>query len=211
VTTSKWIALAALFFLLYSCLPSYSDRLSLRVTAEVETPDGLKTGSSVISYRFKKKPWWYPAQGNGYYDTFGEAPVVNLGAGRYIFVLLDGGGSSSAGSKLLEYKDGRRLNSDKTVMAQYMPHLVTFEDTKDRSTLRDVDPENLSGVFGAGHRLIRISVVQGNEPPTFGTIEKILPFRHSMKSDDESLLAWPSPEFELQTISWRSFQNGKPR
>ena len=207
----KWIALAALFFLLYSCLPSHGERFSLRVTAEVQTPDGLKTGTSVVSYRFKEKPWWYPAQGNGYFDPFGEAPTIDFGGGRYLFVLLDGGGSSSSKLSLIDYKDGSGLNPDKTVMAQYMPHLVTFEDTKDRSTLRDVDPENLSGVFGAGYRLVKISVVQGNEPPTFGTIERILPFRDAMKSDDESLLAGPSPEFELRTISWRSFQNGQPR
>jgi hypothetical protein len=211
VSTSKWIALAGLLLLIYSCFPSYGERFSLRVTAEVETPEGMKTGTSVISYRFKKKPWWYPAQGSGYFDTFGEAPTVDLGGGRYVFVLLDGGGSSSAKSSLIDYKDGNRLNPDKTVMATYMPQLVTFGDTKNRRTLRAVDPENLADVFGAAYRLIKISVVQGNEPPTFGTIEKILPFRQSMKSDDESLLDGPSPEFELRTINWRSFQNGQPR
>ena len=63
--------------LLSSCGGS-DRRLRYKVTVEVDTPSGLKTGSSVVETNMAD---------NGF--TFGQAPFVDLGGGRFVFVLLN--------------------------------------------------------------------------------------------------------------------------
>lgn len=79
--------------LLYGCYslfnPTYSWRQKL--TLVVETPEGPKTGASVvgISVTFRAfRP--LPDIPVSYYSYRGEATVVDLGDGRYLFALLKG-------------------------------------------------------------------------------------------------------------------------
>ena len=58
-----------------------------KLTAEVMTPDGMKTGSSVIEVSYSH----YPDSGGGQsanLNMTGEADYVDLGAGKNLFVLL---------------------------------------------------------------------------------------------------------------------------
>lgn len=64
-----------------------------KLTVSVMTPEGLKSGSSVTSARIE-----FPAKWTGVGDAAGmqrggvsgEAVVVDLGQGRYLFALLQG-------------------------------------------------------------------------------------------------------------------------
>ena len=67
-------------------------RLRYRITVEIETPAGLKTGSSVMETR-QSGPYPFVPQelGNGGGGgVVGEAVAVDLGGGRVIFALLSG-------------------------------------------------------------------------------------------------------------------------
>jgi hypothetical protein len=206
VTISKWIALGALLFLVYSCLPSYGERFSLRVTVEVQTPQGLKTGSSVIKFRKKNKAWWYPAAGSGYFETFGEAPIVDLNQGRFLFVLLE---NSFDHGSIIYLDDKSRLNADLSVKEGWLPTLVTFTNTSDAFTIKKVDPQLLSAMFGRGYELIRIRVERTDESPAFGKIEQVLHIREHMNEPSFQFKGDTDPA--LKSITWRSFQVGPPK
>jgi hypothetical protein len=59
-----------------------------KLTAEVMTPDGVKTGSSVIEVSYQKNGDLFP-DARGRHDTLlGEAVYVDLGGGKNLFVTL---------------------------------------------------------------------------------------------------------------------------
>lgn len=59
-----------------------------KLTAEVMTPDGLKSGSSVIEVSYENNSFPLP-DARGRYDTLlGEATYVDLGSGKNLFVTL---------------------------------------------------------------------------------------------------------------------------
>jgi len=64
--------------------PTYSHRY--RLTIEVETPDGLKTGSSVIEPYFVAQPMILTTN-IGHWSLRGDAPFVDLGHGKKVVAL----------------------------------------------------------------------------------------------------------------------------
>ena len=62
-----------------------------KITVEVETPDGVKSGSSVQHIRWVAGAG-YPGMDGPSADSkvTGEAVVVDLGGGKYLFALLSG-------------------------------------------------------------------------------------------------------------------------
>jgi hypothetical protein len=89
-----------------------SEELRYRLTVEVETPQGLKTGSSVIEVRGVKNPDWVTPEGRGTRGSLrGEAVAVDLPGGKTLFALLkgeEGGGSDGLNYPYLAFKS--RLN-----------------------------------------------------------------------------------------------------
>src|SRR3546814_12102512 len=66
-----------------------TDTLRYRMTVEVETPTGVRSGSSVIETTITKGP--RTGQGSGLTATMkGEAIAVDLGSGQTLFALLNG-------------------------------------------------------------------------------------------------------------------------
>ncbi len=60
-----------------------------RLTVEVDTPEGLKSGSSVIEVTSSRAPDWMPVDGGGVAkEARGEAVAVDLPGGRTLFALL---------------------------------------------------------------------------------------------------------------------------
>jgi hypothetical protein len=82
------IAVVALAYAAYTqAYPTYSYRY--RITIEVDTTDGMKTGSSVLETRTIQFPRWVTLGNNDYQTTTrGEAVFVDLGSGRHIVALL---------------------------------------------------------------------------------------------------------------------------
>lgn len=159
-----------------------------RLTLEVDTPNGVKTGASVIEVRRKKAI-------NGAIEgkVQGEAAVVDLGDRGLLFALLRGerGGPDWPFSfihrplaALLGTEDMVSETAlDKLVRLQGTsleltppdyPTLVRFRDPRDPRSVEAVDPANLAASFGPGVRLKRIVVQVTDDPVTTG-IDKVLP------------------------------------
>ena len=159
-----------------------------RMTVEVVTPDGLKTGSSVQEQTVTK--YAVPQLGSGnvrYIDTRGEAVAVDLPGGRTLFALL-------ADSNLIQsvldpawtndwVASAQRITSGETPrtslsmsahsakpfgMKTGYPLLVAFRDIGDPKTVEKITPDDFAKNFGPGVTLKRITVQITDDPVTSG-------------------------------------------
>lgn len=161
-----------------------------RMTVEVETPQGLKTGSSVYQVTAGYRPDLQPGGKAREWMARGEAVAVDLPGGKTLFALLKTGAiqgdlvsmSMTAldpafkndipeCAKRIASGDGTLERAD-VAPADY-PMLVTFRDIGDPKSVEQVDPVNLAARFGAGVRLRRITVELTTDAVTVG-IEKRL-------------------------------------
>lgn len=173
-------------------LPSYRYRL----TVEVDTPEGMKSGSSVlkvdnwISPRFPG-----PEAGGPQAKVTGEAVAVDLGPRGALFALLRSGdvdwalgvapavllpprrpgegGDSAAWAERV--RAVTRASGTREVPSDLYPMLVRFRDPADPMTVEKVDPANLAASFGPGVRLRRITIQITDDRVTRG-IEERLPW-----------------------------------
>lgn len=150
-----------------------------RVTLNVETPEGLKTGSSVMEVRTRRYPAWTTLGANrGQTTLTGEAVFVGLGPGsdgklRNVIALLVYGPRgekvnfywlpdtafephykqkvSSPGS-LGSSWELRKLpvGTSAELRGDLVPTLVTFADLNDAKTARAIRPDEFPQVFGKG-------------------------------------------------------------
>lgn len=192
-------------------------KLRYRLTLEVDTPEGVKTGSSVLEDAFNP--------GNSYEfsasrRTYGEAPTVDLGGGRYLFALLADPtyerSMQNMISQLFDYPeypspvDSIKLvdrfaeaNDSKPLIVikpEDYPMLVTFDDIKDPKSVRQVEP-------GAVRRMT-VQVVDEDTPLTEGfetrfsqIASKNMPFRPNEGLD----VNWDDLASRVQNTSfvWR--------
>lgn len=148
-----------------------------RVTLEVETPEGLKTGSSVVEvYGNQSFGALLPLPGTSVeIKTWGEAVVVDLGQRGALYGLLRSEASEGnhygivwAAFPLPDKKRGARgrhgiryyssLEGIADIPAKAMPMLVRFRDEKDPNTVEKVDRANLAASFGEGVALKRATI-----------------------------------------------------
>jgi hypothetical protein len=188
-------------YLAYHILfPAYTSRF--RLTIEVETPDGLKTGSSVIQTRFWASGCWLPEACGLRTEAHGEAVFVDLGHGKNLVAILGWGPTGVDQEKLYEltrvalapgrnvnWKDEHELKGKGDLPPAYVPTFVTFSDLNDPKTARVVRPDQFEQVFGPGVRFKRAWIETTNDPIT-RKIEQILPWLRSQKG----YLAGPRPD-----------------
>lgn len=152
-----------------------------KITAEVQTPYGIVSGSSVIrrSLTHQNSKLAPPEARGASLNVSGEAVVVEVEPGRYLFVLLNdlpnpfevffpGDAPVEVAGRLETLRETRELTRD-----QY-PLLVTFTDINDPTTVRKVDPDNLAATFGPGVSLKRITLEITDEEVTDGKIGQVL-------------------------------------
>ncbi|MBD9372358.1 hypothetical protein IB238_06935 [Rhizobium sp. ARZ01] len=160
-----------------------------KLTVVVQTPTGEVTGSSVGAVKISRNPEWLKLGGEGgpSYSFRGEAIVVEVAPGRYLFATLEGYGwetawkifmpahrpksREEAGEYYSTLQNTRRTRILKD--ADY-PLLVTFDDIGDPASLKRVNPNDLVASFGEGYQLKSIELTITDEPVTKGSIEKIL-------------------------------------
>ena len=151
-----------------------------RLTVEVETPEGLKTGSGVVSV--------HPDRGysrHGHTSTKGDAVFVDLGGGKDLVILmahidsivdLDGMNylalrAYRAAGRNVSFNEMNRLSGAVPVVGALIPVLVTFTDVRDPATAREVRSEAIAAALGDGFRLrgLLVEVVpNGLWPLDFG-------------------------------------------
>jgi hypothetical protein len=168
--------------------PSYSWHQKL--TIEVETPNGVVSGSSVVAVTVDYQPTLGFLDVAGVRNEWqGEAAVVDLPDGRKLFALLghpvhfaqNTFKAAILGSRDARFVDMkayygklRRLRKSTPVPAAFYPLLVTFDDVRDPKTVKRVAPDDLAKTFGAGFRLKAITLAITGEPVTKGRVEKVL-------------------------------------
>lgn len=174
--------------------PTYTYRY--RLSVDVETPDGLRSGSSVIEVRYEMFP---EINGRDHISrVFGEAVFVDLGQGKNLVGLLAAGPSGEdvdypgrivflafnldgndpdTPKRLLRLQGKRDLDiyhsSLYEVTKRFLPTFVTFRDLKDLSTARVAPPGLFDEIFGAGFKLRSVAIEMTTDPITEGIKNKI--------------------------------------
>jgi hypothetical protein len=210
----KVVIVVAALLLLKSCLFPSTTYRALKITAQVDTPKGLRTGSSVIAFVTKPIPKWLPGSIGSSSQVIGESPVVDLGAGKRLFVLLN---DEHFAHDVRELLDARQRNADNSVKSDSSPTLVTFADPSDALSIIKVPPNSLAAVFGSGYSLRRILAEPVDEAANFGVLEKIPLFRDNiLKLPLERMIGkeatgGPVPESDPRRLTRMSFQQSAPR
>ncbi|GAA4021207.1 hypothetical protein GCM10022280_22210 [Sphingomonas swuensis] len=199
----RWMAISEALLLSACGLLYPSDKLRHRITVNVDTPAGIREGSSVIETRVEEGKSWGDASGTRF-RLKGEAVAVDLPGGRTLYALLRpadsglgdasgyqtrllwealrGRGSSSAGgnTSAMDVMEARAAAKEAKVKlelpAHLYPLLVTFRDPADPASITRVEPSQLAAHFGAGVRLRGMAVEVTDAAVTEG-LESRLPDR----------------------------------
>ncbi len=149
-----------------------------KMTVEVDTPNGVRSGFAVVEVGNSPKPdALRHIPGNGYFVR-GEAVAVDIASGKTLFALLapsDAGDPSWYQAELINdaVREGAAAGPTVTLPPQVYPLLLTFRDVRDPTSVERVDPADLAATFGPGVTLRRITVAVTDDPVTTG-IEKRL-------------------------------------
>ncbi|HEY0413685.1 MAG TPA: hypothetical protein VGD66_11125 [Allosphingosinicella sp.] len=173
-------------------LPSYR----YKMTVEVQTPQGIRTGSVVREVTGRKEPHLLPEMGGIITDVVGEAVMIDLPDGKSIYGLLTG--SHAAGyakgaapqafglkarnpdspyPKIVAYLSRTRLRG--ALPRKAYPTFVTFADERNPQSVILVDPEHLGATIGDGIAIKRIIIETTNEPTT-SQLQDRLPWLRSL-------------------------------
>ncbi len=151
-----------------------------RLTVEVETPEGIKSGSGIMAVHPDRS---YSRGGKT--RTRGDAVSVDLGGGKNLVALLAHAGKPleldeinyvalrayKAAGQNVSFNQMNRMTGTVPVTGEVIPVLVSLADPADPATARLVAPDNLEAVLGKGIRLRGISaevVPNGVWPLDFG-------------------------------------------
>jgi hypothetical protein len=181
------VVAAVLFALAWAVVMPERYSWHQKLTITVETPAGEVSASSVSAVSWRKH--WIRWDGMGWdYDLTGEAVVVEVTPGRYLFALLKGAGTteymgSVAGREgrvidgaLFGEVQGKRDRAAGVIAVpevQY-PMLVTFDDIADPKSVALVDPAYLAASLGPGVRLKSVVLEVTDEAVNVGAVEAVL-------------------------------------
>lgn len=169
---------------LAGCWPkSYSWHQKLTVT--VVTPSGEVSGSSVIYEKVLLGQM--PAMASGIsYTIKGEATVVEVAPGKYLFALLSGLKTEALAATVFRDDPNEEapitfdrimsIREVKSVPSDMYPMLVTFTDINDPKSVKEVKPGKLAEVFGAGYALKSVTVEITDEVVSKGLNSAVLPW-----------------------------------
>ncbi|MGE0502820.1 MAG: hypothetical protein AB7I79_16875 [Rhizobiaceae bacterium] len=200
------LAVALLALTLAGCRDIYEWHQKLTVT--VETPLGQRSGSGIakIVALFGRLP---ASSSEVEYRITGEATVVEMSPGQYLFALLDEGSKELAAATWRgELPTGRHhwlpripdLKGPKDVPQARYPMLVTFTDLGNPKTVRRLNPADLAATFGPGYALKGITLEITDEPVTVGAVESVLGWLHDPTYRTPPV--WPSlTQLQQDTLS----------
>lgn len=205
-----------------------------RLTVEVDTPEGVKTGSSVIEVQ----------QGIGrttmdgfgeviMYKVRGEAVAVDLPDGQTLYALLRTGSDVDWATRVIPFLtpdqgdenplDDVLLMKGKQELPRMWPPvghiearpaypmLVTFGDEADPTSVTLIDPDDLAAIFGKGVSLSCITAELTNDSVTIGIeerlrwLKKVGRERSTLKPNPPKYLSDTQP---IDRVSPRDFAKG---
>lgn len=195
-----------------------------KLTVKVNTPNGEKTGSAVtrVSVTVGRQ---FATDRILSFGVRGEAAIVDLGAGKYIFALLSSSGPGSTEyladntlghlvridqnqdevSRLnAKYSAYEKLRGAVPVPSKNYTLLVTFADINNPKSVREIKSNNLVDAFGAGYSLKAVTLEITDEEVT-EEIEEKLPWLNQL----DKYLTDPTNPFtstlpkEIGGLKWR--------
>lgn len=154
-----------------------------KLTILVETPDGIKTGAAVREVYASEQPGFMGVSARTHYSVKGEAVVVDLGDGKYLFSIMDIDGSYLLVDKAFPFSEAHNIDhiryyaslTGKRDMPLNSTAFVTFKDINNQMTVKSVNPFNLEKSFGVGVKLKDVVIEMTDEPLTW-EIDKYLPW-----------------------------------
>lgn len=170
-----------------------------RLTVEVETHEGLRSGASVIEVRQNiGRSGSSPLHSQIYRHAKGEAVAVDLPGGKTLFALLRSDSDVEWAAQVMHLLapqiqgetsqdsfDNVLLIKGKVEVPRTFPRvawiptrsaypmMVVFGDPTDPTSVTKVDPDDLAATFGEGVKLKRVTVELTDDPVSTG-IEKRL-------------------------------------
>ena len=167
-----------------------------RLTVEVETPEGLRTGSSVVEVR----TWWEPtlqdksgARPKSEYS--GEAVAVEVAPGQTLFALLHGpydadyakhvarltlqpeppkpGERGDFEARRLRLIEMTKIEGVHEVPREHWPLFVHFRDPTDPMSVTEVPPAQAWETFGYGVRISRVTLELTDDAVTDHIFERL--------------------------------------
>ena len=205
----RHIAVLIIFVVfLSSCKKGEQNTWNYRVTVEIETPEGIKSGSAVRQVSTRRPSLTYQESGNPS-KIVGEAVVVDLGERGVVFAILSDQSRANAlysaffpsdnSLPRTEIKVGNRAE-----LKENLPNMVMFEELNDPKSVKLVfqDPtwwqpkpedyvDKYEKIFGKGVRLKSIIVEVTDDPITL-SVEKTLPWLGGIKSNIDGTTATTS-------------------
>lgn len=158
-----------------------------RLTIDVETPDGMKSASSVLAMYLHDTTWGLPEARGLRAALKGDAVFLDLGHGRNVVALLAQGSKAENVVNMLgldaasfaragqpsEWYEIKDLKGIAAVPADLIPTLVTIPDVNDPKSTRVIAPDDFASVFGPGYRFkgATVEIVRG--PRTRGIAQRI--------------------------------------
>jgi hypothetical protein len=189
----------------------YKDRIKL--TIEVQTPEGIKSGSGVIETAVWESADWGPSEARGIRRRArGDAIFVDLGQGRNLVALLAYGPDADEGNlfglkrgalgidKAVDWKDQAKVKGRGELPTSSLPILITFSNLNDPATARRIEPEAIDGVFGPGFKFRRAIVETTNEPIGPSIETKLLWWTNPGRPADVAWRAWRAGDMAGVTV-----------
>lgn len=195
------------------------------MTVEVETPYGLRTGTSVWQTKSYRQ-WSIVAKGY-FQEKHGEAVVVDIGERKLFAVMMSETGDvdypiSVAGQTIrIQLNDGKyddnldilteaakESGTVFTLSRQYYPLLVAFDDIRDPKTAFKVNPDDLASAFGTDVRLKRITVQFTNDQVNTG-IASQLPWLQEYRNKNFAGKEFPDLDDLIGRLSSGAFSTEK--
>lgn len=153
-----------------------------RLTIEVETPSGLKTGSSVIEPRARTQSPGLSGR-SVVPSVSGDAVFVDLGNGKNVVGLMAGGpegrdvgapvrlameafGVRNCRKSMCDWRQMQSMSGRRDLPLGLVPTLVTFGDVDDPKTARIIRPDEFEKVYGPGYHFKRAWIEMTDDPIT---------------------------------------------
>jgi hypothetical protein len=174
------------------------ETIRYKLTVEVETPEGVKSGHSVNEVIWTRsgsvEKALFGGLAGGGFQVKGEAVAVDLPNGQTLFVLLRSPASEEwAGWVSHDVpKDGSAAPVPRkdNMGNDNIPYFVRFKDIADPKSVEQVDADDLAKSFGRGYRLKALTLQRTSEPVTTG-IGRLLPSYASESGFDDWYRALP--------------------
>lgn len=187
-----------------------------KITVNVDTPEGIKSGSAVREVSAHSDRPYNLAKAT----TKGEAVVVDLGERGTLFAIMDYDGAYQVVFKAFPNAAGgltpdgiRYYSALKNAKAELIPgeipefaRLVTFTDLKNPKTVKGVDYRHLDKTFGQGVKIKSVTIEMTNDAVTWG-IEKWLTWLPELKMSYLSGQHINGPEL-YQQLDGGAFKRG---